>query len=82
MEEYKYIFSSPIGVPMHYQVKHSIDLTHGAPLPNGPVYQFSLSKNDEIKNQIRELFKNGHIRTISSPCGSRIVLVQKKYETW
>jgi hypothetical protein len=27
MEEYKDIFSSPTGVPLHCQVKHSIDLT-------------------------------------------------------
>jgi hypothetical protein len=38
MEEYSDIFSSPTRVPLHYQVKHPIDLTPGAPLPNGPVY--------------------------------------------
>eukprot|EP00253_Pinus_taeda_P013070 PITA_13070 len=27
MEEYEYIFTSPAGVPLHCQVKHSIDLT-------------------------------------------------------
>jgi hypothetical protein len=43
MEEYKDIFSSPTKVPLDYQVKHSIDLTHGEPLPNGPVYFLSLS---------------------------------------
>jgi hypothetical protein len=42
MEEYSYIFSSPTGVPMHCQVKHPIDLTPNAPLPNGPVYHLSL----------------------------------------
>jgi hypothetical protein len=30
MEEYKDIFSSPTGVPLHCQVKHSIDLTPDA----------------------------------------------------
>ena len=34
MEEYKDIFSSPTEVPLHYQVKHSIDMTPGAPLPD------------------------------------------------
>ena len=38
MEEYKDIFSSPPGVPLHYQVKHTIDLTPGASLPNGLIY--------------------------------------------
>jgi hypothetical protein len=52
MEEYKDIFSSPIGVPMHCKIKHPIDLTPGAPLPNGPVYHLSLMENEEIKRQI------------------------------
>jgi hypothetical protein len=49
MEEYSDIFSSPTGVPLHYQVKHPIDLTPCAPLPNGLVYHFSLLENEEIK---------------------------------
>jgi hypothetical protein len=38
MEEYEDIFTSPVGVPLHCQVKHPIDLTPSAPLPNGPIY--------------------------------------------
>jgi hypothetical protein len=49
MEEYSDIFSSPTRVPLHCQVKHPIDLTPGAPLPNGPVYLHSLLENEEIK---------------------------------
>ena len=49
VEEYGDIFTSPIGVPLHYQVKHPIDLTLGAPLPNGPIYWRSVLENDEIK---------------------------------
>jgi hypothetical protein len=82
MEEYKDIFSSPTRVPLHCQVKHSIDLTPDAPLPNGPVYHHSLSENEEIKCQIQELLEKGHIRPSSSPCGSPIMLVQKKDGTW
>jgi hypothetical protein len=82
MEEYRDIFSSPTGVLMHCQVKHPIDLTPGAPLPNGPVYRRSLMENDEIKCQIQELLQKGHIKPISSPCRTLIVLVQKKYGTW
>ena len=52
VEEYKDIFTLPNGVPLHFQVKHSIDLTPGAPLPNGPVYRRSLLENEEIKIQI------------------------------
>jgi hypothetical protein len=39
-------------------------------------------ENDEIRNQIQEILKKGHIRPISSPCRIPIVLVQKKYATW
>jgi hypothetical protein len=49
MEEYSDIFSSPTRVPLHYQVKHPIDLTPSASLPNGIVYHRSLLENEEIK---------------------------------
>eukprot|EP00253_Pinus_taeda_P008469 PITA_08469 len=51
MDEYEDIFTSPTGLPLHCQVKHSIDLTPGAPLPNGPIYQCSILENDEIKRK-------------------------------
>jgi len=82
VEEYEDIFTSPAGVPLHCQVKHSIDLTPGAPLPNGPIYRRSVLENNEIRRQIQELLEKGHIRPSSSPCGSPIVLVQKKDGTW
>jgi hypothetical protein len=82
MEEYSDIFSSPIGVPLHCQVKHPIDLTPGAQLPNGPVYRRCLLENEEIKRQIQELLHKGHIHPNSSPFGSPIMLVQKKDGTW
>ena len=34
MEEYDDNFPSLIKVPLHYQDKHSIDITHDAPLPD------------------------------------------------
>jgi hypothetical protein len=49
VEEYRDIFSSPTGVPTHYQVKHPIYLTPSAPLHNGPVYRRLPMENDEIK---------------------------------
>jgi len=55
VEEYEDIFTSPAGVPLHCQVKHSIDLTPGAPLPNGPIYRRSVLENNKIKRQIQEL---------------------------
>jgi hypothetical protein len=81
MEEYSDIFSSPTGVPLHCQVKHPIDMTPSALLPNGPVYRRSLLENEEIKQQIQELLHKGHIHPNSSPHESPIMMVQKKDET-
>jgi hypothetical protein len=67
MEAYADIFSSPIGVPLHCQVKHPIDLTPDTPLLNGSVYHLSLLENEEIKRQVQELLHKGHICPISSP---------------
>ena len=82
VEEYGDIFTSSTGVPLHCQVKHPIDLTPGVLLPNAPIYRHFVLENDEIKRQIQELLQKGHIRPSSSPCGSPIVLVQKKDGTW
>jgi hypothetical protein len=82
MEEYQDIFTSPVGVPLHCQVKHPINMTPSVLLPNGPIYRRSILENDEIKRQIQELLQKGHIQPSSSPCGSLIMLVQKKDGTW
>jgi hypothetical protein len=67
VEEYIYIFSSPIGVLMYSQFKNPIDVIPGAPLPNGQVYRRLLMENDKIKHQIQDFFQKGHIRLSSSP---------------
>eukprot|EP00253_Pinus_taeda_P028164 PITA_28164 len=79
VEEYGDIFTSPVGVPLHCQVKHSIDLTPDALLPNGSIYRHSVMENDEINRQIQELLQKGHIRPSSSPCGSPIMLGAKYF---
>ena len=78
MEEYGDIFTSPTWVPMHCKFKHSIDLTLGVSLPNGPIYQRSVVENDEIKRQIQDFLQKVHIQFSSLHCRSPIVLVQKK----
>jgi hypothetical protein len=82
VEEYRDLFASLVGVPLHCQVKHPIDLIPDAFLPNGPIYRHSLLENEEIKHQIHELIHKGHICLSSSHCGSPILLVQKKDGTW
>ena len=61
VEGYKDIFITPVRVPVHFQVNHSIDLILGVPLPNGLVYRSSLIKNEEIKRHIQELIQKGNI---------------------
>jgi hypothetical protein len=39
-------------------------------------------ENEEINKQVQELLEKGVIRPSTSPCGSPIVLVPKKYGTW
>jgi len=87
MEEYIDIFSSPTEVLKHCQVKNLIDLTLDAPLPNGPVYCFSLMENDKIRHQFqvflqKGFLQKGHITSNSSPCEILIVMVQTKDKTW
>jgi hypothetical protein len=82
MEGYKDIFTLPIGVPLHCQVKHLVDLIPGAPFRNGPVYRCLILENEEIKCQIQEQLQGGHIHPSSSPCGSPIVLVKNKDGIW
>ena len=52
LEEYHNIFQAPDGVPLHCQVKHSIELVPGSPLPNASVYKRSILKNEEIHRKI------------------------------
>ena len=39
-------------------------------------------ENVEIKRKIKEMLDKGIIMPITSPCGSPIVLILKKYRTW
>jgi hypothetical protein len=82
MEEYSYVFSSPTGVPLHFQVKHPINLTPDASLPNGSVYHYFLLENEAINRHIQELLHKGNICPNSSSRGSQIMLVQKKDGMW
>lgn len=61
MEQFTDIFSSPTGVPLHCQVKHLINLTLGASLPNRMIDFHFIMENKEIKRKIQELQQKGHI---------------------
>ena len=46
LEEHQNIFQALDGVPLHYQVKHSIEFVHGSSLPNTYVYRRSILENE------------------------------------
>jgi hypothetical protein len=46
------------------------------------MYRMSVVDMIEIKKQVQGLLDQGVIRPKSSPCGSPIVMVPKKYGTW
>ena len=52
LEECHNVFQEPNGVPIHCQVKHSIELVHGYSLPNASVYRRSILENIEIHRKI------------------------------
>ena len=64
------------------KIQHEIHLQQDAPLPNVGMYRLSEVEMAEIKKQVQDLLDHGVIRPSSSPCGSLIVFVMKKYGTW
>ena len=52
LEEYWNIFQDSKRVPLHFQVKHFIELVLGSSLPNISVYKRSIVENEEIHIQI------------------------------
>lgn len=81
VEEYKDIFTSPTGVPLHCQVQHSIDLIISEPLPNGLIYRCSLLENEEIKFQIQELLqKREHLAKFFSSQKSNYVGAKERWD--
>ena len=81
LEEYHNIFQAPNRETLHSQVKHSFELVPGSSLPNAFVYRRSILENEEIHRKIQNLIDKGHILPSSSPCGSLVILVPKKYGT-
>ena len=66
---------------MHCEVKHSIELVPSSSLPNTSVYRRSILENEEIWREIQDLIDKDHICPNSSPYGSLVVPVPKKYGT-
>jgi len=82
ISNYDEMFQEPRGLPSKREIQHEIHLQHDAPLPNIGMYKMLTIEMEEIKKQVQELLNQGVIKLRTSPCGSPIVLVLKKYGTW
>jgi hypothetical protein len=68
----------PLGKPPDRGFEHIIELEEGAKLIITTPYRYPKKHKDEIESSIKELLTMGHIRLISSPFASSVVLVKKK----
>jgi hypothetical protein len=82
VNQYDEMFKEPKGLPPKRGIQHEIQLQQDCPLPNIGMYRMSVMENAEIKKQIQELLDKGVIVPSTSPCGSPIMLVPKKDDTW
>ena len=82
ISNYDEIFQEPKGLPLKREIQHEIYLQHDAPFLNIGMYKMSTIEMEEIKKQVQELLDQGVIRPSTSPCGSLIVSVPKKDDTW
>ena len=57
---------------------HHIDLVSRSSPPNRPPYKVSVSQQEEIMAQVKELLDKGLVQPSSSPFCSLVLLVQKK----
>jgi hypothetical protein len=82
VSKYDDIFQELDGLPPKREIQHEIHLQHDYSLPNVGMYRMSIVEMTEIKKQVQGLLDQGVTRPNSSPCGSPIVMVPKKYGTW
>jgi hypothetical protein len=82
VNQYDEMFKEIKAFPLKRGIQHEIQLQQDCLLPNIGMYMMSVMENDKVKKQIQELLDKGVIMPITSPCGSPIVLVPKKYGTW
>lgn len=82
LQEYKGVFKDPKGIPPKRDVENIMQLFRGSLLLNIGMYRQSVLEANEVKKQLHQLLEQSVIQPRTSPCGSPIIIVPKKDQTW
>lgn len=80
LEEFKDVFPDdlPDGLPPQRESDFHIELTSDATPQKKGIYRLSDSELQEMRRQLAELLRKGHIRPSKSPWGAPVLFVRKK----
>ena len=80
LEDYADVFPKelPAGPPPDRGVKHHIELLPGTEPPSKAAYRLPIAQINELRKQMEDLLKKGHIRPSTSPFGAPMLMVKKK----